>query len=58
LLEDPSTRFAGLARAQLMTEVPGASLAESRVEIGRNDAGGGTHRSSAEHKRRRWRHPA
>jgi ABC-type multidrug transport system ATPase subunit len=58
LLGEPSTRFAGLARAQLMTEVPGASLAEPRVTIGPNDAGGVTHRSSAEHKRRRWRHTA
>jgi ATP-binding cassette subfamily B protein/subfamily B ATP-binding cassette protein MsbA len=28
LLKDPSTRFAGLARAQLIPDVPGASLAE------------------------------
>jgi ATP-binding cassette subfamily B protein/subfamily B ATP-binding cassette protein MsbA len=51
LLENPSTRFAGLARAQLIPEVSGTSLAGHRGEGGRGDAGGGTHRSSTEHTR-------
>jgi ATP-binding cassette subfamily B protein/subfamily B ATP-binding cassette protein MsbA len=51
LLEDPTTRFAGLARAQLMTDVSVASLDERRVKGGPNDVSGGNHQSSTPHQR-------
>jgi ATP-binding cassette, subfamily B, bacterial len=52
LLADSATRFAGLARAQLMTEVSGTPVAELHAERGaRHD--GGTYRPSRKHLRRR-----
>jgi hypothetical protein len=55
LLGDSSTRFAALARAQLIPEVSGTPVAELRVERGLNHDGG-PHGSNTEHMPRRgWR---
>jgi ATP-binding cassette subfamily B protein/subfamily B ATP-binding cassette protein MsbA len=50
LLENPSTHFAGLARAQLIPEEYGASLA-NRGTGGLTDVSGGAARPSTEYKR-------
>jgi ATP-binding cassette subfamily B protein/subfamily B ATP-binding cassette protein MsbA len=48
LLNDPSTRFAGLARAQLIPEDSGASVSELRRERAAKDADHGRHRPAEE----------
>jgi hypothetical protein len=55
LLGDPSSRFASLARAQLIPEVSATSVAELRVERGLGDDGD-THRSRTEQIQPRWWH--
>jgi ATP-binding cassette subfamily B protein/subfamily B ATP-binding cassette protein MsbA len=49
LLSDSSTRFAGLARAQLIPEDHEAPVFELRGERGSKDADRGPHRPAAEH---------
>jgi ATP-binding cassette subfamily B protein/subfamily B ATP-binding cassette protein MsbA len=49
LLSDASTRFAGLARAQLIPEESVASVSELRRERRPKDADRGPHRPAAEH---------
>jgi ATP-binding cassette subfamily B protein/subfamily B ATP-binding cassette protein MsbA len=49
LLSEPSTRFAGLARAQLIPEASGASLSELRSERGLKDGRSRPH-PSVEHR--------
>jgi ATP-binding cassette subfamily B protein/subfamily B ATP-binding cassette protein MsbA len=49
LLSEPSTRFAGLARAQLIPEASGASLSELRGERGLKDGRSRPH-PSVEHR--------
>jgi ATP-binding cassette subfamily B protein/subfamily B ATP-binding cassette protein MsbA len=49
LLNDSSTRFAGLARAQLIPDDSGASVSELRAQRGPKDADRGPYRPAAEH---------